>query len=287
MEKEASHSGDTTKLFSHLNSLEQLSQDWPEQYKLGIEARIKAIEDINKEAFTRIIRFLKSIPEMENELKAMVKDELVFSILRRYEILKPPLHERIEQSLDRIRPMLQGHGGDIEFIGLEDGVVKVNFTGACDGCPASTVTFYEGVKKTLLEDIPEIKDIKQVKQTNIHQPSRLQQETIRSPFMSTEQWEVILRVDEILDKQTLFLTHKQHNLILHRSDEKVTCFENLCAHLGLSLNGGSIQEEIITCPHHGFQYSLLSGECLTAPEIQLSTKKVRIHQGNIELSLGK
>ena len=50
------------------------------------------------------------------------------------------MEEKIKLSLDKIRPALQGDGGDVEFVSYNDGIVKVRLTGACGGCPMATMT---------------------------------------------------------------------------------------------------------------------------------------------------
>ena len=55
--------------------------------------------------------------------------------------------------------------------------------------------------------------------------------------------------------------------------------------MGMAMDGGDIDDAIITCPYHGFQYSLESGECLTAPEVQLQPHGVRVKDGQIEVRL--
>ena len=50
-------------------------------------------------------------------------------------------------------------GGDIELIDVNDGTVKVKLTGACAGCPMSTITLKMGIEKILKQEIPEIKEV--------------------------------------------------------------------------------------------------------------------------------
>jgi Fe-S cluster biogenesis protein NfuA len=67
------------------------------------------------------------------------------------------LREKIEDALNRVRPSLQADGGDIELIDVNvNGVVKVRLTGACSGCPMSTMTLKMGVEKILKQYVPEI-----------------------------------------------------------------------------------------------------------------------------------
>jgi len=73
------------------------------------------------------------------------------------------LREKVEKSMARIRPALQADGGDIELVDVgEDGTVKVRLTGACAGCPMSTMTLAFGVERELRKEIPEVKRVELV-----------------------------------------------------------------------------------------------------------------------------
>ncbi len=70
------------------------------------------------------------------------------------------LQGKVEAVLNKVRPMLQADGGDVEFIGItEDNVVKVKLTGACGSCPFSTMTLKNGIEARMKEEIPEIKAV--------------------------------------------------------------------------------------------------------------------------------
>ncbi len=67
--------------------------------------------------------------------------------------------EEVQGVLDKVRPMLQADGGDVELLDVEDGVVKVRLVGACGGCPMATMTLKRGIEAKLKEEIPEIKEV--------------------------------------------------------------------------------------------------------------------------------
>ena len=70
------------------------------------------------------------------------------------------LKERVEEVLDQVRPTLQADGGDIDLLDVtEDGIVKVQLTGACGSCPFSTMTLKHGVEARLKDMIPEVKEV--------------------------------------------------------------------------------------------------------------------------------
>ena len=70
--------------------------------------------------------------------------------------------DQVKKVLDEIRPNLQADGGDIELVGVEDGVVKVRLKGSCAGCPMSQMTLTFGVEKVLKERIPEVPRVEPV-----------------------------------------------------------------------------------------------------------------------------
>lgn len=72
------------------------------------------------------------------------------------------MNERVQEVLNEIRPALQADGGDVELIGVDDGVVRVKLTGACGGCPMSQMTLKMGIEKRLKERLPEVKSVESV-----------------------------------------------------------------------------------------------------------------------------
>jgi len=64
--------------------------------------------------------------------------------------------DHVEKTLEELRPQLQADGGDIELLGIENGVVKVRMKGACAGCPMSAMTLQWGVENFLKKKISEI-----------------------------------------------------------------------------------------------------------------------------------
>ena len=72
------------------------------------------------------------------------------------------MKEKVEEALNKIRPMLQADGGDVELVDVEDGVVKVRLQGACAGCPMSQMTLKMGIEKILKQNVPEVTSVESV-----------------------------------------------------------------------------------------------------------------------------
>ena len=71
---------------------------------------------------------------------------------------------KAQDALDKVRPMLQNDGGDVELVSIDEatGVVNVRLTGACNGCPMSQMTLKAGIERFLKSEIPEVSSVESV-----------------------------------------------------------------------------------------------------------------------------
>ncbi|GHT50786.1 hypothetical protein AGMMS49990_03820 [Endomicrobiia bacterium] len=77
--------------------------------------------------------------------------------------IKMTLKEKVEKTLESVRPHLQADGGNVELIDVtEDGIVKVKLTGACGSCPMSAMTLQYGVTNAIKQAIPEVKEVQSI-----------------------------------------------------------------------------------------------------------------------------
>ena len=69
-------------------------------------------------------------------------------------------NERLEKMLDElVRPALAAHGGDVELVGMEGGILRLRMLGQCAGCPAATMTNETIIEGQLLPLISELKQV--------------------------------------------------------------------------------------------------------------------------------
>jgi len=274
---------DLAEFLSDVERLEEIFATWEETPRGAVEAYRRAIEALHGEALTRLVRALKSDPAALAAMKGAISDEIVYAVLRRHGIIKASLAERVELALAGVRPMLASHGGDVELVKVAPPKIEVRFLGACDGCPASQLTFHAGVKKAVEDACPEITEVAQVKGMGGGESGV----NFISPFAlhAKGNWLEAGALSEIPEGGIRAMTIEGEKVILSRQGNVVSCFQNACAHLGFALDDGEINSGVITCPYHGFQYDLSSGECLTAPEVQLQSHAVRVTGGRVEVRL--
>lgn len=65
----------------------------------------------------------------------------------------------IEQVLVQLRPTIALHGGDVEFVSLQNDIVHVRFSGACVGCPISQLTLKQGIEQAIMAQVPQVSEV--------------------------------------------------------------------------------------------------------------------------------
>lgn len=273
---------DLAGLLGDIESLERIFAGWELDHRQAAEAYRRAIEALHGEALGRLIRALKTDPAALAAMKAAACDEVVYAVLRRHELLKPSLNERVETALQHIRPMLAAHGGDVEIVRIDPPRVELRFTGACDGCAASALTFQAGVRKAIQEACAEITDI-----VDLKGPGGATGTHFVSPFTRAApgRWIPACALHEVPENGLRALDIGGQKVVLFRRGPAITCFQNACAHLGLEIDAGVVKDGVVTCPHHGFRYDLASGECLTTPEVRLHAHAVRVIDGRVDVRI--
>ena len=263
-------------LVNDIQHYEAIVDQWDSSQQQVVQQLKQSIEELHKEALTRLIRSVKQ--EAMGALRNATQDDVVYGLLRYHGLVKAPsLQQRLQQALDEVRPGLQGHEGDIELVSIRlPDTVEVRLIGACSHCPASQLTLSEAVETTIKRHCPEIEHVVEV----AYQPMAISSEAPLEP-----DWRLVTSVAEIPEQGVLDLKLEGHKLLLSRQGETVTCFHNACSHLGVPIDGGECEDGILTCPYHGFQFELETGNCLTAPTVPLRPYPVKVNNGQVFVQL--
>jgi Fe-S cluster biogenesis protein NfuA/nitrite reductase/ring-hydroxylating ferredoxin subunit len=127
------------------------------------ELLVGEVTDLYGAALQRIMKLAAADPRLAEELTA---DDLIASLLLVHGLHPHELRRRVEDALDRIRPYLGSHGGDVSLLGVaeaDDGAaVRLQFTGSCKSCPSSAVTLELTVEDAIRAAAPEISSIEVV-----------------------------------------------------------------------------------------------------------------------------
>ncbi|MFN6501389.1 MAG: NifU family protein [Nostoc sp. DedQUE01] len=274
------------ELVQEINRFEAIISEWDESQRCVAVGLKRAIEALHKAALTNLIKSLKQ--ESMPALRHAVNDEVVYAVLLYHELVKPPkaaLAQRIQTALEEVRPGLKSHNGDIELVAIKlPDTVEVKLTGTCSSCLASTLTLSQGVEQAIKNHCPEITKVVAV---NNNATVNTVTSSLISPFSSqlTSTWVKVATIEQVPELGVLAVQLAGTSLILYRRGVTFRCYRNACAHLGNPLEKGKVENGIITCPSHGFEYNLETGKCLTAPDISLQSYQVNIKGDKVFVKL--
>jgi Fe-S cluster biogenesis protein NfuA len=136
--------------------------------QVDVQERVARVETLlgEIEDDPRAAEAVQAIVELYGEALARlmtgadpVQDELVSQLLLVHDLHPIDVETRVRNALEEVRPYLGSHGGDVEFLGVVDGVARLRLAGTCNGCPSSTVTLKNAIEEALLRAAPDLERI--------------------------------------------------------------------------------------------------------------------------------
>jgi Fe-S cluster biogenesis protein NfuA len=116
---------------------------------------VRALAGVYGEGLARIMGYIAKAGA-DAVRQACARDELVSHLLLLHELHPDDVVSRVSSALEGVRPALRSHGGDVELLGVEAGVVRLRLRGSCDGCASSATTLRLTVEQAIREAAPDI-----------------------------------------------------------------------------------------------------------------------------------
>lgn len=123
-------------------------------------ALVQALMDFHGEALDRMMELVAS--EGETGFAIFDKfsaDPLVSNLLLLHGSHPLPLETRVTEALEKIRPHLDSHGGNVELLEITNGVVRLRLQGTCRTCPSSADTLRNAVEAAIYSAAPDVVSI--------------------------------------------------------------------------------------------------------------------------------
>lgn len=181
---------------------------------------------------------------VEEARERLVDDGVVASLLLIHGLYPVDLPTRVEEALDSVRPYLESHGGDIELLGIEEGVARLRLRGSCDGCAASAATLEAAVEQALKDAAPDLLGI-DVEGAVPPSPAR---PPVRSP-----DWIALDGAAEIARGTLAAVTSR---LLVANVAGTLLAYRNACAGCEEPLDGSVLLGGTLTCAGCGRAYDL-------------------------------
>jgi Fe-S cluster biogenesis protein NfuA/nitrite reductase/ring-hydroxylating ferredoxin subunit len=223
----------------------------------------------------------------------LAQDDLVGSLLLLHGLHPLDLETRVTQALDKVRPYLASHGGNVALLGVDDGVVRLSLQGSCNGCASSAVTLKLAIEESLQQYAPDLVELKVEGVVPPPAPpsgfiplTQIRPKASASPPPDTSGWQRVsglsalgadgLHVLEIADTRVLFC----------RLNNTLYAYADVCTHCGSYLNAADLRGAILICPGCEYRYDVMrAGRCLDMPDKHLEPYPLLVEAGQVRVAL--
>lgn len=120
---------------------------------------VQSVVELHGAALQHLIDSLIQTPAGEQALNHALQNDLVSSMLLLHNLHPDDIETRVLRGIEKARPYLKSHGGDVELAGVHDGIVHLRLHGSCGSCPGSSITLKNAVEDALFEVAPDIVEI--------------------------------------------------------------------------------------------------------------------------------
>jgi len=230
---------------------------------------VAALLDLYGEGIERLVR---RVPDQS----ALGEDELVSHLLILHGIHPVPVEERVREALAEVRPYLDSHGGDVELLAVEDGVVRLRMEGSCSGCPSSAMTLKLAIEDAVRKHAPEVGRIEAEDAEPAPAATRaLIQLTPAAPSgngagAADGAWVTAGVLSQLRVDGTLLKEVSGTDVLFCRVAGQLYAYRPSCAHCEASLEDAELRGGRLICAHCDHAYDLLrAGRCLDAPQLYL------------------
>jgi Fe-S cluster biogenesis protein NfuA/nitrite reductase/ring-hydroxylating ferredoxin subunit len=138
--------------------LEEIESFKDPQARAKTAEMVQTLLELYGEGLGRIVECVGRLggEDLKDEL---LGDELISHLLLLHGLHPVGLETRVLGALDEVRPYLESHGGNVQFLGIEGDVARVRLEGSCDGCPSSTMTLKLAIEEAVQKAAPELEGV--------------------------------------------------------------------------------------------------------------------------------
>ncbi|MUL80312.1 MULTISPECIES: NifU family protein [unclassified Mycolicibacterium] len=217
------------------------------------EQLVRELTDLYGAALERLLLIATNrCPELaEAVTEAVVADNLVASLLLVHGLHPHPVHRRVADALENVRPYLGSHGGDVDLIEVDGPVVRLRFTGSCKSCPSSAATLELTIEDAIRAAAPEISSIDVV--TDIPEPNLIPVQSLLARVHPEGHrhatWWPVPALDELAPGEVGGFAVGGTAVLACRIGAQLFVYRDRCPKCTRGLAGAGLTGSVLHCPH--------------------------------------
>lgn len=281
----------------------------------AIEALLHKIENINNPALTATAKELvqllmefhglglermlevvhQTTPSGASVVAALGRDDLVRSLLLLYGLHPDTLETRVIQALEKTRPYLKSHSGNVTLVGIDElGAVTLRLEGNCHGCPSSSATLKLAVEEAIYDAAPDVTAILVEGQTKEQAPalgfvpiSNLSGNAQESKANHEQVgWEDVFGLDAIPSGTLRTEDVAGRDILFCRLEETLYAYNNLCPGCSQPLGAGRMEGSVLACPICSQHYDVVrAGRSMDLDSLHLEPIPLLRENGRARVAL--
>ena len=244
---------------------------------------VQAMLDLYGEGLARVMAHARD-GGAEALADTLAGDELVSHLLLLHDLHPLGVEARVLGALDEVRPYLESHGGNVEFLGVTDGVVRLRMQGSCSGCPSSTVTLKLAIEEAVFKAAPDVEAVEAegAEEGNgagapgggialpVVQVGGANGASPPAGGETEPGWSVVGDLPELTDGGRLIREVASERVLFLKLGKDLYGYRPKCPGCWKSLANATLQGSELTCAACGTRYDVRrAGRCLDAPELAL------------------
>jgi Fe-S cluster biogenesis protein NfuA/nitrite reductase/ring-hydroxylating ferredoxin subunit len=253
---------------------------------------MQALLDLYGEGLGRIVDIVAARDD-GTLAQALADEELVAHLLLLHGLHPVSVEARVRGALEGVLPYLESHGGNVQLLGVEDGIVHLRLEGSCSGCPSSSMTLKLAIEDAIFRAAPDIEEVRAEGAVSPATPlsGLLQLEIVKpaaAPSVSPGAWAVAGGMPQLSGGGVLLKEVSGESVLFLRPSERVYAYRPDCPGCAVSLEQADLRANELTCPGCGNRYDVLrAGRCLDVPQLHLEPVPLLVDAaGLVKVALG-
>ncbi len=274
--------------------LQELGTVADPRIRANAEELVRLLMELYGSALARVLEIMDDAGSADEIFDRLAADDLVASLLVLHGLHPLNVETRIARALDRVRPYLGSHGGDVKLLGVNEGVVHLRLEGSCHGCPSSTVTMKLAIEKAIEEAAPEVVRIEvegarraatAASFGNGASP-KTNQTAMQDLEIGSGQWIALDKPPEFTTGNLALTKLGGINILVCRVGETFYAYQDSCSSCGSALRESALQESILTCSACARRYDLCrAGQCLDMSELHLAPLPLLVEKDGMKIAI--
>jgi len=220
-------------------------------------------------------------PEGRKVFRDLIRDDVVKGLLLIHDLHPLDLEARLLEALDKVRPYLKSHGGNVEFIGLENDVAKLRLQGTCQTCASSSVTLELAIRHAIEQACPDLAHF---------EVEGVAQEKPAASLVSSRtvtDWTIVKSAHQLEEGAWMPVRLGDVRLVVCKVNGTLYAYRNRCPACNMPLETGSFENGFLACALNHRYDVIHAGRCAEIPSAHLDPLPLLVQENVVKVALTK